>query len=129
MKSIFKKIRNCMAWLGICSMMLTFSSCDTAMAVLAGVADGMNSYAGCSGYGYGSAFVAAPSATTYSSSYSSGGSGSSSTCRNCGGTGNCRRCNGAGRIYDYGAGSISSKGKYEQRCPVCNGSGKCGACN
>lgn len=118
------KIKKLLLLLGICSSLTVFTSCDTALAVLSGVADGMNAYSG-------NPYMMSTTTSSYStySGSSSSSSSSSSSCRACGGTGLCRRCKGAGKIYDYGPASAVSKEKYTHKCPVCNGSGKCGGCN
>lgn len=99
---------------------LLFSSCDPALWM--GIATGMM-------MPYGS-YPSYVGTSSYAPSYSSSSSSSSSSkCTRCNGTGKCKTCGGTGRKYDYGAMSIVTDAKYEQRCGVCNGTGKCGVCD
>lgn len=141
--------------MSICSLMMMFTSCDTAMAVLAGMAEGASGYGtngttlGYGAYGTGTPYVPAsmiPNTSNFvptsgvvtsypsytSSSYPSTYTESTSTnrtCQRCHGSGLCQTCKGQGTVYDWGTCSVVSKGKYTHKCRVCNGSGKCGACH
>lgn len=116
------KLQKKVFMMSLCSLFVLCTSCDTTMAVLAGMAGGTNSY-------YGGATMTNGYTPSTSSSYSSAVSSSSTTCRRCGGSGLCQTCKGAGKVYDWGPASITSKTKYTHKCSVCNGTGKCSVCH
>lgn len=88
------------------AVMFLFPSCDTAMAIMEGMAGVGGSMTGSS---------------SYTSGYSYGGSSSGEwhSCSSCGGSGSCRSCGGSGK-------SSARDGK----CHACDrtGNGKCAGC-
>lgn len=99
-------------------MTLAISSCDTALAVLQGMSDGMNSYANSySNYNVSNQ----PSSNSIVNQTTTPPQEERiwQDCRVCNGSGRCTYCGGSGKCE-------TTKNK---RCGVCKGTGKCAACN
>ena len=83
--------------MSICCLFVLYTSCDTAMAVIAGMAEGINGYYG--GYGITNGYVpSSPSYTGESSSSYSTSSSSSSSSTSASTKRKCAYCNGTGRL-------------------------------
>lgn len=92
---------------------VSLSSCDTSMAVLQGLSDGLNGY-GTTTNSYYSQPVSNYQPTTSSTSQKEW-----HNCSSCNGSGNCKYCGGSGKD------AYTRNG----RCGVCRGTGKCAGCN
>lgn len=94
-------------------IMITFSSCDTSLAVLQGLSNGLNQY-NSTNSGYYPDTQSYQSSSTVTSSEKEWHS-----CSSCSGTGRCKYCGGSG------------KDEYTKngRCGVCRGRGKCAGCD
>ncbi len=112
------KIKKNLFMMSICSLLVLFTSCDTAMAVLAGMAEGMNGYYG--GYGMTSSYVpSASSFTSGSSSSSSYSSSSSSTTSNSTSKRRCAYCNGTGRLRKSTSTPTFGQTETKKKCQEC----------
>lgn len=92
---------------------LAFSSCESSLAVLQGLTDGLNQYnSSVSGY-YPTTQNYQPTSVVTSTEKEW------HNCSSCSGSGRCKYCSGSG------------KNEYAKngRCGVCKGTGKCAGCN
>lgn len=94
-------------------LLVSLSACDTTLAVLQGMSNGLNDYNSVNSYNQ---TVTSSSYPTTTSSYSEK---EWHDCSSCQGSGRCKYCNGSG------------KNEYTKngRCGVCKGTGKCAGCN
>ena len=112
--------------MAIAFMLCVFTSCDTMLALMQGMANGVGS-----AYGTGTTYNSYSSTPTTSASSSStvycetDNSTKTTTakkwqnCHSCGGNGRCKYCGGTGvNTHDKG-----------DRCGVCHGKGACVGCN
>lgn len=94
-------------------LVVSLSACDTTLAVLQGLSNGLNDYNSTNSYNQ----------TTTPSSYPTNGSSYTEkewhNCSSCQGSGRCKYCNGSGK-NEYAK---------DGRCGVCKGTGKCAGCN
>lgn len=111
--------------MGIFSSMLMLTSCETAMAVLAGMADGMSGY----GYGTGYGWNTQPAPSSYSggsyssssSSFSSSSSSSMSSSSSSSGSSarKCAYCSGTGRVKKYYSVATYGQTETKKKCEEC----------
>lgn len=92
---------------------VSLGACDTTLAVLQGMSDGLNNYNSSTSTTYYSLPV------NYQSTSTSTSSKEWHDCSSCNGSGRCKHCGGSG------------KNEYAKngRCGVCRGTGKCAGCN
>lgn len=106
--------------MSLCSLLVICTSCDTAMAVFAGMAEGMNGYYG--GYGMTSSYLPSAAASytsgsSSSSSYSSSSSSSSTT--NSTTNRKCVYCNGTGKVRKSISTPTFGQTETKKKCEEC----------
>lgn len=101
----------------LCSLMMACTSCETAMAVLAGMAEGMNGYGG---YGMANGYL--PTVPSYSGgAYDSSASTSTSasTSSSSKSTRKCAYCSGTGRVTKYYSVATFGQTETKKKCNEC----------
>lgn len=97
----------------VATLLVSLSACDTTLAVLQGMSNGLIDYNSANSYNQSAPPV------SYSTSTSSYSEKEWHDCSSCQGSGKCKLCNGTG------------KNEYTKngRCGGCKGTGKCAGCN